>query len=143
VHAAALLHDVLEDTGLSKEEIKDFLLQVMDQDKVIQTLQLVEELTDRYVKDKYPRWNRRKRKIKEAERMGNISAESQTRKYADIIDNSIEVVEHDAGFARLYLAECKALLLKMTKGNTTLYQRAIETVDKCIEKVQTASRRNR
>jgi (p)ppGpp synthase/HD superfamily hydrolase len=143
VLAAALLHDVLEDTGLNKEEIKDFLLQVMEQDAAFQTLQLVEELTDRYIKDKYPKWNRRKRKLKEAARMGNISAESQTIKYADIIDNSLEIIEHDVGFARLYLAESKALLSKMTKGNTTLHQRAMEVVDKCIEKVQISSRLKR
>jgi (p)ppGpp synthase/HD superfamily hydrolase len=111
VLAAALLHDVLEDTGISKEEMKDFLLQVMDQDKAFQTLHLVEELTDKYVKDKYPGWNRRKRKTKEAERMAHISAEAQTIKYADILDNSLEVIEHDTSFARLYLAECKTLLI--------------------------------
>jgi carbamoylphosphate synthase small subunit len=75
--------------------------------------------------------------------MAHISAEAQTIKYADILDNSLEVIEHDTSFARLYLAECKTLLLKMTKGDPTLYQRTIQTINKCIEKVQPASRENK
>jgi hypothetical protein len=43
--------------------------------------------------------------------MAHISAEAQTIKYADILDNSLEVIEHDTSFARLYLAESKTLLI--------------------------------
>jgi guanosine-3',5'-bis(diphosphate) 3'-pyrophosphohydrolase len=126
--AAALLHDVLEDTPVKKEQIKDFLLTVMDAAKTQRTLQLVDELTDRYVKANYPQWNRRKRKTKEAERLANTSAESQTIKYADIIDNSAEIATQDTDFAKVFLHECNALLKKMTKGNQELYRRAVETV---------------
>jgi (p)ppGpp synthase/HD superfamily hydrolase len=135
VLAAALLHDVLEDTPVTKENIHDFLVKVMDKEDAIKTVTLVEELTDIYIKSDYPQWNRRKRKAKEAERLGKTSADSQTVKYADIIDNSSEIVNHKTSFAHVYLYESRALLRKMTQGDYTLYQRALETVDKCIEQL--------
>src|SRR5689334_19824158 len=69
VLAAALMHDVLEDTPVTKEQIKAFLLTLMSEEEAIKTVQLVEELTDVYIKEKYPKWNRKKRKRKEAERL--------------------------------------------------------------------------
>jgi guanosine-3',5'-bis(diphosphate) 3'-pyrophosphohydrolase len=132
VLAAALLHDVLEDTSVNKESLEDFLRSVMDHNQAQRTLKLVIELTDVYVKANYPQWNRRKRKAKEVERLEKTSPEAQTIKYADIIDNSSEIAEHDPDFAELFLHECRNLLKKMTKGNAALRQRAIDTVDVAI-----------
>jgi guanosine-3',5'-bis(diphosphate) 3'-pyrophosphohydrolase len=128
VLAAALLHDVLEDTPVKKEEISSFLLTIMDTGKAQRTLQLVDDLTDRYVKSNYPQWNRRKRKAKEAERLADTGADSQTIKYADIIDNSAEIAHQETDFAKPFLLECNALLKKIVKGNQELYKRAMETV---------------
>src|SRR5687767_14535490 len=91
--AAAILHDVLEDTPVSVEELQQFLRTVMSETKAAETIQLVLELTDVYVKENYPHWNRRKRKDKEAARLGKTSAAAQTIKYADIIDNAPEITE--------------------------------------------------
>jgi guanosine-3',5'-bis(diphosphate) 3'-pyrophosphohydrolase len=128
VLAAALLHDVLEDTNTKKEDIEDFLKTIMDQNQVQRTIKLVIELTDVYVKNNYPGWNRRKRKSREADRLEKTSPEAQTIKYADIIDNSGEIAAHDPGFAEKFLSECRYLLTRMSKGNAELRQRAIETV---------------
>jgi (p)ppGpp synthase/HD superfamily hydrolase len=128
VLAAALLHDVLEDTPVKREQINSFLLTIMDTAKAQRTLQLVDDLTDQYVKSNYPAWNRRKRKAKEAERLADTSADSQTIKYADIIDNSAEIAHQDTDFAKVFLRECNALLKKITKGDQALYKRAMETV---------------
>lgn len=136
VLAAALLHDVLEDTLVTKEELKAFLLQVMDRDKALKTLDLVEELTDVYVKKDFPHMNRRSRKEKEAERMANTSPGAQTVKYADIIDNSAEIAQHDGDFARVFLSECRNLLKKMNKGNAELYARAVKVVNKGFEQLK-------
>lgn len=127
--AAALLHDVLEDTDTTVEELAIFLLEVMDTSQVKKTVKLVEELTDVYVKKDFPRLNRDKRKDLEADRMGRISAEAQTIKYADIIDNTPDITQKDRGFARRYLKEVALLLDRMKKGNPDLRARALEVVE--------------
>ncbi len=135
VLAAALLHDVLEDTPVGKEELTHFLLTVMGTEEAFRTVGLVEELTDIYVKSKYPALNRQKRKAREAARLEKTSAAAQTVKYADILDNSMEITRHDPQFARLFLREGKAFLNRMTKGDQRLYQRAVAAVDHCLAQV--------
>ena len=127
--AAALLHDVLEDTPVQQEAIRDFLLGVMPEAQAQRTLRLVVELTDIYTKKHYPEWNRRKRKAKETERLADTSADAQTIKYADIIDNGAEIVYQDTDFAEVFLRECRALLKRMDKGNPILYKRATGIVE--------------
>lgn len=133
--AAALLHDVLEDTDTSKGEMHRFLASVLTEGEAAQTMKLVVELTDVYTKPKFPRWNRRKRKAKEAQRIEQTSADSQTVKYADIIDNCREIAVKDPEFAGLFLRECKMLLKRIPKGNAELYQQAMHTVEECLKKV--------
>lgn len=134
--AAALLHDVLEDTPVTQEDIHDFLLPLMEREKAERTVGLVVELTDVYVKEDYPQWNRRKRKERETQRLEQTSSDSQTIKYADIIDNSAEIIHYDTEFAPLFLHECRAILKKMNRGHQELYQRAVETVDHCIAQLK-------
>src|SRR5437762_3381754 len=57
--AAALLHDVLEDTHVGRDEINGFLMPLIGKDQAKRTLKLVDELTDVYVKKTYPGWNRK------------------------------------------------------------------------------------
>ncbi|WP_298733189.1 HD domain-containing protein [uncultured Chitinophaga sp.] len=135
MQAAALLHDVLEDTDVGKDAITGFLAQWMPPQQVNRTLLLVEELTDVYVKAKYPQWNRRKRKAKELERMERISADAQTIKYADILDNATCISEQDPDFARVFLAEGSALLKNMTKGNAALRQKATAIVQDALTRL--------
>lgn len=133
--AAALLHDVLEDTPTTRNEIKEYLITLMDLHQATYSLKLVIELTDVYTKENYPNWNRRKRKTEEAIRIEKTSADSQTVKYADIIDNCIEIINYDTDFANLFLRECKAILKKIPNGNKQLYERAVKTVDDSIDKL--------
>jgi guanosine-3',5'-bis(diphosphate) 3'-pyrophosphohydrolase len=134
--AAALLHDVIEDTPVKKEDIHAFLLNQMRPEQAERTTRLVVELSDVYVKKDYPQWNRRKRKEKETARLEKTSSDSQTVKYADIIDNSSEIINYDTDFAPLFLYECRAILKRLNKGNPQLYKRAIETVDNCIARLK-------
>ena len=129
VLSAALMHDVLEDTAVSREEIIRFLNGLMSYAKAEKTLRLVVELTDQYIKTAYPALNRRQRKEKELLRMKSISADAQTIKYADIIDNCREIVDHDAGFARVFLEECMQVLKILKKGNGALYRLAFDEVE--------------
>ena len=133
--AAALLHDVLEDTAVTKEELQGFLLKLMSEEEAKRTVQLVEELTDVYIKANYPYWNRKKRKIKETERLEKTSVAAQTIKYADIIDNAPEVTEKEPDFAKKFIPEYKALLKRITKGNSVLYERAKKVVNACMAKL--------
>jgi (p)ppGpp synthase/HD superfamily hydrolase len=131
--AAALLHDVLEDTEVTASEMERFLKTQMNDDMALRTLQLVIDLTDVYVKKDYPKLNRRSRKSKELIRLEKTSPDAQTIKYADIIDNSKEIVEHDPDFARVFLFECRTNLKKMDKGNQELYKEAINVVNGSID----------
>lgn len=127
--AAAIMHDVLEDTPVTASEISNFLKTLLPPNEVERTVKLVQELTDEYVKEAYPQWNRRKRKEKEVERLAGTCPDAQTVKYADIIDNCVEIVKYDNGFAPKFLSECKLILQKMNKGNNELYQKAVKAIE--------------
>src|SRR5688500_16560349 len=57
--AAALLHDVLEDTAVTGSQMEAALLVVMNEQQVKTVMQLVIDLTDIFIKRDYPRLNRR------------------------------------------------------------------------------------
>lgn len=125
VLAAAILHDVLEDTATSEDHILHFLKDIMNENKRNLTIKLVNELTDVYVKKDFPKLNRDTRKKMELERLRKISARAQTIKYADIIDNSKEIPQHDPSFAKQYLKECNDILLALDRGLPKLRKEAI------------------
>lgn len=102
--AAALLHDVLEDTDATVEEVEAITNR--------EVAMLVVELTDQYTKDFYPELNRKVRKRLEAERLAKVSPEAKAIKHADMADNTATIVAHDPGFAKVYLRE-KAELLEL------------------------------
>jgi guanosine-3',5'-bis(diphosphate) 3'-pyrophosphohydrolase len=126
VHAAALLHDVIEDTPVDAQEIKRFLLttSMSDQD-VERTVLFVLELTDVYVKAAYPRMNRKARKEMERLRMSKVSYEAQTIKYADILDNADDIGKNDQDFAPIFIRESKLLLDVLQEGNMLLRDRVL------------------
>ncbi|HEY0678422.1 MAG TPA: HD domain-containing protein [Chitinophagaceae bacterium] len=136
VLAAALLHDVLEDTETTIEEMYAFLLTVLDPPQAAKTVKLVEDLTDVYTKKGFPQWNRRKRKSKEIERLEKTNAEAHTIKYADIIDNVPEIINEDPDFAERYVKECREILRKMTKGNQELREVALDVTRKFAKHLQ-------
>lgn len=134
VLCAALLHDVLEDTAVKKPELHNFLLTITDSKTTARITSLVEELTDVFIKQNFPRINRRSRKEKEAARLGATSGEAQTIKYADIIDNT-DVTDHDPDFAIVYLREARNLLAAMNNGNPALRTRAVDLVERCLNRL--------
>ena len=136
VLAAAILHDVLEDTAVKPEELNRFLQTVMNKADSYHTFKLTEELTDVYSKDNYPLMNRRKRKENEIMRLEKVSAEAQTIKYPDIIDNAKDIAKNDTDFAPVFLRECRVLLGKMKKGNRELRQKAVEIIEKETNKLK-------
>ncbi len=133
--ATALLHDVLEDTKVNKLQMSEFLVTLMDQEDAATVLKLVSALTDVYTKEDYPLLNRKRRRFKESERLQDIPGDAQTVKYADIIDNTIDITHNDPDFATVYLRECMNILQKMTKGDPELYKRALQTVKGNMQKL--------
>ncbi len=119
---AAYLHDVVEDTEVTIEDIKEEF-----GDKVAD---LVRDLTDVYVKKNYPHLNRRRRKEKEVERQSQISKEAKTIKLADVIDNTRDIVENERNFARKYVPEMANLVEALQGGDFKLFMRACYEVQR-------------
>lgn len=113
---AAYLHDVVEDTSVSLQDVKRKFGGKIGR--------LVEELTNEYVKLKYPGMNRRWRKEKEAARQQNISVEAKTIRLADIIDNTPSISQNDPTFARRYIPEMEELVEAVREGDFKLLMRA-------------------
>jgi (p)ppGpp synthase/HD superfamily hydrolase len=132
VLAAALLHDVLEDTLVTRSQMQEFLLTIMPAPCANETLKYVIELTDVYTHRAYPQWKRRLRKDKEIERLAAISDCAQTIKYADIIDNAKDITGSGSEFTQKYLTECQKLLRRIPKGDQQLYWQAMNTVERCL-----------
>lgn len=134
--AAALLHDVLEDTSVTRAEMQDFLETLLTPQHAERTVKLVVELSDVYVKKDFPNLNRRTRKSKELERLEKTSADSQTIKYSDILDNSLEISDQDPQFAQVYLSEVNLILKKLDKGNPELRKEAMKAVEQGLQKIK-------
>jgi (p)ppGpp synthase/HD superfamily hydrolase len=111
--AAALLHDVVEDTDVTIEEIEaSFGSDVAE---------LVGFLTD---VSKPEDGNRKHRKGMDREHSAQSSARAQTVKLADLISNSRDILENDPSFAKVYLHEKSLLLDVLTQGDRELHARA-------------------
>lgn len=121
---AAYLHDVVEDTPVSLQDIERRFGR--------RIALLVEELTDEYEKKQYPHLNRRQRKQKEVVRQGQISTEAKTIKLADVIDNTRDILNNDPGFARKYIREMEALIEALQGGDFKLLMRACYEVQRGI-----------
>jgi len=111
--AAAWMHDVVEDTGVSIELVRaEFGSEVSD---------LVGWLTD---VSRPEQGNRATRKAIDRAHTAAAPAEAQTIKLCDLISNTRSIVEHDEKFAVTYLAEKRLLLEVMTKADPELMRRA-------------------
>lgn len=119
---AAYLHDVVEDTSVSIQDIeRKFGKKIAG---------LVQELTDKYIKENYQHLNRKARKKKEVERQAKISAEAKTIKLADVIDNTRDILKNNKKFARRYVPEMEALTEALQGGNFKLLMRACYEVQR-------------
>ena len=112
---AAYLHDSLEDTNVTHEELRVWLHDNISISEADRVLQLVVELTDVYTKENFPELNRQQRKVFEAHRIGNASEFTQVIKMCDMLDNTESIAAHDEKFAKTYLRERNYLLQCMDK----------------------------
>ena len=110
--AAALLHDVVEDTPVTLDEIRTEFGENI--------AALVDWLSD-------PEGlvgNRAARKAQIRERWKNAPDDAKTIKLADTISNSKTIVQFDRGFAKVYIPEIEALLPNLRGVCPTLYHEA-------------------
>jgi (p)ppGpp synthase/HD superfamily hydrolase len=115
--AAAWLHDTVEDTGVTSNDIHmNFGPEVAV---------LVGWLTD---VSKPEDGNRAVRKAIDREHTAAAPAEAQTIKLADLISNSKSIMQYDPDFAKTYLAEKRLMLDVMTKGDPGLHAMAASYV---------------
>ena len=117
MQAAALLHDVVEDTPVSIKEIKD--------EFGPRVAALVSDLTD---VSKPEDGSRAVRKELDRQHSAQASPEAQTIKLADLISNSKSIMEHDPKFAKVYMREKTALLEVLVQGHPTLHKQASDIV---------------
>mgnify|MGYP000577783659 FL=1 len=102
--AAALLHDVVEDTNVTNDEIRVLFGN--------STADMVKWLTDT---SKPGDGNRTVRKGIDRDRLSQASAAAQLIKAADMISNGKDIKVNDPKFAVTYIAEMDLLLKAMTK----------------------------
>jgi (p)ppGpp synthase/HD superfamily hydrolase len=116
--AAALLHDVVEDTSATIADVQQLF--GTDIAEGVAWLTDVSVPTD---------GNRVIRKAIDRDHIGKAPANMKTVKLADIISNTRSIVENGGGFAKVYLSEMEALLKVLMDGDSTLWHRAKTEVD--------------
>lgn len=108
--AAALLHDTVEDTDATLEEIEELF--------GVDVAELVEMLTD---VSKPEDGNRVQRKAIDRAHTAKAAPRAKTIKLADLIHNTSSITAHDPKFAKVYMEEKKLLLEVLTEGDERLY----------------------
>lgn len=115
---SALLHDVVEDTGVDLWTIFEIFGPTV--------YKYVEGLTD---VSKPSDGNHVERKRIDREHIAIQCPEVKTIKLADLIHNSESILQHDRDFAKVYISEKELLLEVLKDGDSTLWNRAKQIVD--------------
>lgn len=116
--AAAELHDVVEDTDVTLDEIREKFGN--------RVASLVEGLTD---VSKPEDGNRATRKAIDREHTKNAGPDVHTIKLADALDNGQDIVQNDPDFAVVYMREMELLVPFLSDGNPILYAKARKMLD--------------
>ena len=109
--AAALLHDVLEDTPVTENELRELFGD--------ETTDLVVWLTDT---SRPEDGNRRVRKAIDRKRLANAPADAQTIKVADLIDNTHDIMKYNPKFGKVYIKEATDLLNVLDSADQMLLE---------------------
>lgn len=117
--AAAWLHDVVEDTDISLQTIRqEFGDTISD---------LVGWLTDVSVPED---GNRSIRKKIDRDHLAKAPPDAQTIKVADLISNTKNIAQHDKNFAKVYIEEKRLLLKVLTNADKILVNAAYSYINK-------------
>ena len=122
--AAAWLHDVVEDTPVTIEDVeREFGRSIAG---------LVASLTD---VSGPADGSRAARKRKDRDHLAQASPAAKTIKLADLIDNSRDICRNDERFALVYLQEMRDLLDVLQEGDPLLYQQAQTAHAECSRRL--------
>jgi hypothetical protein len=124
VIAAAWLHDVVEDTPATLDEVERIFGHSV--------AELVEQLTDISLPSD---GNRDRRVALNREHTARASFNAKTVKLADLIDNCRDICKHDPRFAPTFLTEMAVLLEVLKEGDVTLLARARRVLNECSERL--------
>lgn len=105
---AALLHDTLEDTDTTIEELRE------------QFGSVVADYVWWLTKPPLDRGNRELRKRMDRERLSRAPMEAKSIKVADILDNAPGFIANDSEFAPRYAAESRALIASLHGAHSAL-----------------------
>jgi (p)ppGpp synthase/HD superfamily hydrolase len=105
--AAAWLHDVIEDQGVTAEELSHTFGPIVAGGVLL-------------LSDLETEGNRATRKAAARDRLAEAPSWIQSIKVADMISNTASIVQHDPGFARVYLEEKRLLLDVLTGAHPAL-----------------------
>jgi (p)ppGpp synthase/HD superfamily hydrolase len=126
---AGLMHDVIEDTTTTRDEIAARFGP--------DVAALVSEVTDVSV---HSDGVRAVRKAIDREHVARASHAGQSIKLADLISNTRSIAKHDKRFARVYLGEKRELLKVLTRGDKALMAGAVAAMEEALRAIgKTAS----
>jgi (p)ppGpp synthase/HD superfamily hydrolase len=123
--AAGYLHDTLEDTATTLDELRDNFGP--------EVAQLVYEVTD---VSKPEDGNRERRKEIDRQHLAQSSPDGATLKLADLISNTRSISQHDKAFAKVYLKEKSKLLDVLQHGADPLWDLAVKTLSRAMIAIQ-------
>ena len=124
--AAAWLHDVVEDTPITLEQLtEEFGAEIAA---------LVSDLTNASTETD---GGRQQRKTIDRQHTAQADPRAKTVKLADLIDNLSDISATDPGFARLYLDEKQLQLQVLTEGNSELFQRVQTIIERELQALET------
>ena len=118
--AAAACHDVVEDTPVTLDQVRDEFGDVV--------ADLVSWLTDVSVPSD---GNRKVRKALDLAHTAQAPVEAKNIKLADCVSNAPSITAHDPGFARKWLSEKEAILEACADADPALLAEAVRVLNEC------------
>lgn len=122
--AAAHLHDVVEDTAVTVDTVREHFGG--------EVAELVDWLTN---KATHEDGNRAARKALDRARLARAPEAAQTIKLADIISNIPSIAQHDPKFGRVYVAEKMQVLAEMVGGAPALRAMAQAVLSRALQDI--------
>lgn len=123
--AAAWLHDTVEDTASTLDDIRRHFGGNI--------ASLVAMLTN---SGDAAGQSRVARKVAHFQHSQHATPQAQTIKLADIIDNTRSIIQYDPQFARVYLVEKRVQIGLLTAGNAALWQQAERIIEQGIRQLE-------